>query len=150
QDSLDASDSPVLDTLPGVQARYTPGNAWEHLTLNLDNPILADANVRQAIAYAINRPSLNEAVLFNKGEVAFGQVPSWSWAFDPNMPHYDYNASTAEQLLDKAGWKTSGAGPIRTKNGQRLSLNFWSAPASFRPALMAIIKDQLAQVGIEL
>src|SRR5438309_4101339 len=32
QDGLDASDAPVLDTLPGVQARYTPGNAWEHMT----------------------------------------------------------------------------------------------------------------------
>src|SRR5207248_5373743 len=91
KDSLDASDAPVLDTLPGLTARYTPGNAWEHLTFNLDNPILADATVRQAIAYAINRPALNEGVLFNKGEVAFGQVPSWSWAYDPNSPRYEYN-----------------------------------------------------------
>src|SRR5919202_4706087 len=41
QDSLDAADAPVLDALPGIQAHYTPGNAWEQLTFNLDNPILA-------------------------------------------------------------------------------------------------------------
>jgi peptide/nickel transport system substrate-binding protein len=150
QDTLDAADSPVLDTLPGVQVRYTPGNAWEHLTFNLDNPILADPSVRQAIAYAINRPGLNEGVLFSKGEVALGQVPSWSWAFDPNMPHYDYNPAQAEQLLDRAGWRRTGSDPIRSKGGQRLSLKFWSTPASFRPGLMATIKDQLAQVGVEV
>jgi peptide/nickel transport system substrate-binding protein len=150
QDGIDAADSPVLDTLPGVQARYTPGNAWEHLTFNLDNPVLADPSVRQAIAFGLNRPALNEAILFSKGEVAVSQVPSWSWAYDPTMAHYDYNALQAEQLLDRAGWSRSGPDGIRAKSGQRLSLKYWSTPASFRPGLMAMVKDQLAQIGVEL
>jgi peptide/nickel transport system substrate-binding protein len=150
QDGIDAADSPVLDTLPGVQARYTPGNAWEHLTFNLDNPILADPNVRQAIAFGLNRPALNEAVLFSKGEVAISQVPSWSWAYDTTMAHYDYNSVQAEQLLDRAGWARSGSDGIRAKAGQRLSLKYWSTPASFRPGLMAMVKDQLAQIGVEM
>jgi peptide/nickel transport system substrate-binding protein len=150
QDSLDAADAPVLDTLSAGQAHYTPGNAWEQLTLNLDNPILADASVRQAIAYGLNPQALNESVMFGKAEVAAGQVPSWSWAFEPALPHSDYNPAQSNQLLDRAGWSRSGNDGIRSKNGQRLSLKYWSTPASFRPALMAVIKDQLAQVGIEL
>ena len=150
QDSLDAADAPVLDTLPGVQARYTPGNAWEHLTFNLDNPILADPGVRQAIAHGLNRDALNEAVMFSKAEVTVSQVPSWSWAFDASLPRYDYNTAEANQLLDRAGWTRAGADGVRTKNDQRLTLNYWSTPASFRPGLMALVKDQLAQIGIEL
>jgi peptide/nickel transport system substrate-binding protein len=150
QDSLDAGDSPVLDTLPGVQARYTPGNAWEHLTFNFDNPGLADSNVRQAIAYGINRPALNEAVMFSKAEVAMTQVPSWSWAFDAGLPHYDYNPGQAEQLLERAGWRRPTPDGIRVKGGLRLTFKYWSTPASFRPGLMAMVKDQLAQIGIEL
>jgi peptide/nickel transport system substrate-binding protein len=150
QDSLDAADAPALDALPGIQARYTPGNAWEQLTLNFDNPILGDSSVRQAIAYGLNRDALNEAVMFGKGQVATGQVPSWSWAFEPSLPHYEFNPGQANQILDKAGWARSGADGIRVKNGQRLSLKYWGTPASFRPALMATVKDQLAQVGIEL
>ena len=150
QDSLDASDAPVLDTLAGARARYTPGNAWEHLTFNLDNPILADPSVRQAIAYGIDRAALNDGVLLGKAEVAVSQVPSWSWAFDPTQPHLEYNPGQAEQVLDRAGWTRSGADPIRSKGGQRLSLKYWSAPASFRGPLMAMVKDQLAQIGIEV
>jgi peptide/nickel transport system substrate-binding protein len=150
QDSLEASDAPVLDTLPGVQAHYTPGNAWEHLTFNLDNPMLGDSNVRQAIAYGVNRPALNDAILFGKAEVATSQVPSWSWAFDANAATYDYNPARANQLLDQSGWTRPGPDGIRTKNGQRLSLKYWTTPASFRPALTAMIKDQLAQIGVEL
>jgi peptide/nickel transport system substrate-binding protein len=150
QDSLDAADAPVLDALPGIQAHYTPGNAWEQLTLNMDNPILGDSSVRQAIAYGLNRGALNEAVMFGKAEVATSQLASWSWAFEPSLPHYDSNPAQANQLLDRAGWARSGADGIRAKNGQRLSLKYWGTPASFRPALMAMVKDQLAQVGIEL
>jgi peptide/nickel transport system substrate-binding protein len=150
QDSLDVSDAPVLDTLGGVQARYTPGNAWEQMTFNLDAPGLGDVSVRQAIAYGIDRAGLNEAIMFGKAQIATSQVPSWSWAFDPNLPHYDYNPAQAQQLLDQAGWKRSGADPIRSKNGQKLSFKYWSTPASFRPGLMAMVKDQLAQIGVEL
>jgi peptide/nickel transport system substrate-binding protein len=150
QDSLDAADAPVLDALPGIQPHYTPGNAWEQLTLNMDNPILGDSSVRQAIAYGLNRDALNEAVMFGKAEVATSQLASWSWAFEPSLPHYESNPAQANQLLDRTGWARSGADGIRAKNGQRLSLKYWGTPASFRPALMAMVKDQLAQVGIEL
>ena len=149
QDSLDAADAPVLDSLPGVQARYTPGHAWEQLTFNLDNPLLADSAVRQAIAFAVNRASLNENVLFGKGEIALSQVPSWSWAFEPGAARYEFNPALSEQLLDRAGY-ARGADGVRAKGDKRLSFKFWSTPAPFRPSLMAMLKDQLAQVGIEV
>jgi peptide/nickel transport system substrate-binding protein len=148
-DALDASDAPVLDTLPGVQAHYTPGNAWEHLTFNLDNPILADSSVRQAIAFGIDRDALNADVMAGKAELAAGQVPSWSWASDAELSRYDYSPAHANQLLDAAGWARGGDG-IRAKGGKRLSLKYWAPPASFRGALMAEVKQQLAQVGIDL
>jgi peptide/nickel transport system substrate-binding protein len=82
--------------------------------------------------------------------VATSQVPSWSWAFDPTLPHFDYDPSQANQALDRAGWTRSSADGVRTKSGQRLSLKYWSTPASFRTTLMAMVKDQLARVGIDL
>jgi peptide/nickel transport system substrate-binding protein len=150
QDGLDAADAPVLDSLPGVQANYTRGNAWEHLTFNLDNPILADPSVRQAIAYGVNRDALNAAAMSGKAEVPTSQVPSWSWDFDSDLAGYSYNPDLANQLLDRAGWTRSAPGTIRAKNGQRLSLKYWSTPASFRSTLMPMVDDQLAQVGIEV
>jgi len=148
-DSLDASDGPVLDTLAGVQAHYTPGSAWEELTFNLDNAILADPNVRQAIAYAIDRNALNNDVMAGKAVIALGQVPTWSWAFDPSLSGYAPNSTKANQLLDASGWSRGGDG-IRAKAGQRLSFKFWAPPATFRTALMSEIKQQLGQSGIEV
>jgi peptide/nickel transport system substrate-binding protein len=148
-DELDPSDAPVLDTLSGVQAHYTPGNAWEHLTFNLDNPLLADPNVRQAFAYAIDRNTLNTSVMAGKAEVSAGQVPSWSWGFNTDLAGYDFNQAKANQLLDAGGW-ARGADGVRAKGNQRLSFKYWAPPAPFRSALMAAIRDQLAQVGISM
>jgi peptide/nickel transport system substrate-binding protein len=148
-DSLDATDAPVLDTLAGVQAHYTPGNAWEHLTFNLDNPILADPNIRQAIAFAIDRNALNTDVMAGKAEVTVDQVPPWSWAFDSTLTGYPPNLSKANQMLDAAGWSKGGDG-VRAKGGQRLSFKYWAPPATFRSGLMGEIKQQLAQAGIEV
>jgi peptide/nickel transport system substrate-binding protein len=149
QDSLDAGDASVLDTLQGIVPHYTKGNAWEQLTFNLDNPALQDPAVRQAIAYAVNRQALNDDVLDGKAEVVISQVPSWSWAFQPGQAQYDFNPGLAQQLLENAGWHR-GADGVRAKDALRLSFKFWSTPASFRPSLMAMIKDELAQIGIEL
>ncbi len=149
QDGLDAGDAAVLDAFPGVQPHYTPGHAWEQLTFNLDNAALADPAVRQAFAYALNRNALNDDVFNGKAEVALSQVPSWSWAYRSGLLSYEFNPAQAEQTLDRAGWRR-GADGVRAKDGQRLSFRYWSTPAAFRPSLMAMIKDELAAVGIEL
>jgi peptide/nickel transport system substrate-binding protein len=147
QDGLDVSDAPVLDALPGVQAAYTPGAALEQITFNLNNPALGDVNVRHAIAYAIDRQALNQAALFGKAQVPASVVPDWSWAANPDVPAYPSDVERAAQILDRAGWTGDG---VRQKNGQRLSFSLSTTFAPFRPALTEALRDQLAQVGIEL
>ena len=39
---------------------YKPGLIYEHLDVNLDNPMLADVRVRQALLYALDREQLTE------------------------------------------------------------------------------------------
>jgi peptide/nickel transport system substrate-binding protein len=105
--------------------------------------------VRQAFALAVNKNALNDDLFFGKGEPALSQVPSWSWAYRSGLISYDFNPARAEQLLDQAGWRR-GADGVRARDNVRLSFKYWSTPASFRPALMAMIKDELAAIGIEL
>lgn len=149
QDVLDSGDAPVLDTLAGIRAYYTPGTVWEHLTFNLDHPILKDRAVRQAIAYGLNRDELNELVLRGKGEVAHSQVPSWSWAYAGDVPRYEHDPNRAAELLDRAGWVLGGDG-VRVRDGRRLSLKYWSSRTPLRLASMPLVSDQLARLGVEL
>jgi peptide/nickel transport system substrate-binding protein len=148
-DGLDATDAPVLDRLPGVQAHYVPGRAWEQLTFNLDAPALGDPVVRRALALAIDRVQLNEQVLAGKGVVPITQLPPWSWAFDPDVPALDHDPDQAQKLLDQAGWGRAADG-VRQKGGRRLSLVCVTPGGGFRAALLGALKAQLAQVGVDL
>jgi len=54
---------------------YTPGLVWEHIDFNLDNDILKDKRVRQAIAYASNREGIAKMMFQGRQDIAHGTEP---------------------------------------------------------------------------
>src|SRR5205085_2392588 len=147
-ETLDVSDVDAINAIPGVKAYVRAGTTVEHMDFNLDNPILADKNVRKAIAYAIDRQDLVNRVLSGQSAPADSWIPPISPLFNPDTPKYAFNPDQARQILDADSW-TVGSDGIRTKGGQRLSLKYQSTTAAFRLKTMPLVKDQLAAVGIE-
>jgi peptide/nickel transport system substrate-binding protein len=115
------------------------------LVMNLDNPILANQKVRQAIAYAIDRDLINERVYLNQQKVAQSLVSSTvSWAFNPDVQKYDYDPERANRLLDEAGYPK---GP----DGKRFSISVHNyAGLPDRIKMLEVIREQLRDVGIDL
>ena len=56
---------------------YKPGLIYEHLDLNLDNPILADLRVRRALIQGIDRRAMSEQLFEGQQPVAHGNVHPW-------------------------------------------------------------------------
>jgi peptide/nickel transport system substrate-binding protein len=148
-ETLDVSDVDTVNSIPGVRAYVRAGTTVEHIDLNLDNPILADKNVRKAMAYGIDRNELVARVLAGQSTPSDSVIPPISPFFNPDTPKYAYDPDRAKSLLDQAGW-TAGSDGIRVKGGQRLSLTYQSTNATIRQKTMPLVKDQLARVGIEL
>jgi peptide/nickel transport system substrate-binding protein len=149
-DTLDVSDVETVTAIPGVTAYVRAGTTVEHIDFNLQNPILADKQVRYAIAYAIDRQDLVNRVLAGQSSVADSWVPPTSEFFNPNAQKYAFNPDRARSLLDAAGW-TPGADGIRVNaQGQRLSFKYQGTPVEIRNKTMPLVKDQLAAVGIEV
>lgn len=66
-----------------------------------DNKLL-----RQAIAYAIDKETINRNIFFGSGEVDCNLIPSAHWAYtELDCPTYD--PEMAKQLLDESGFDTS-------------------------------------------
>src|SRR5207249_895774 len=124
--------------IPGVKAYVRAGTTVEHVDLNLDNPILADKNVRKAIIYGIDRQELVNRVLAGQSSIADSVFPPISPLFNPATPKYAYNPDQARSLLDGAGWAVGSDG-IRTKGGQRLSLKYQSTTAGIRQKTMPLV-----------
>src|SRR3546814_10118227 len=58
---------------------YQPGLIYEHLDVMLDNPILADRRVRQALILAVDRQAISDRLFTGKQPVAATGVHPLDW-----------------------------------------------------------------------
>lgn len=140
------------DKLP-VKVNFKEGLTYEHIDLNLENPILKDVRVRKALVYAINRDNLVKALFEGKQKKAVHSVsPMDAWyTDDPNkIVLYPTDKKKAGELLDEAGWKM-GPGGIRTKDGQKLSLPFMTTAGNkVRELVQVYLQKEWREVGVDV
>ena len=97
--------------------------------------------VRQALAHAINKKAIVDAVYFGSATIAKSMLPPLSWAYHNDLPSYDFDPVKAKQMLVEAGYP----------NGFTMTL--WAAPVQriYNPnalKMAELIQGQLAEVGI--
>lgn len=133
--------------------QFKPSITYEHIDLNLDNPILKDKKVRKALIYALNRQELVQALFEGKQTVALHSVaPIDPWFTDDpkKITLYPYNKRQAARLLDEAGWKLGQDG-IREKNGTKLSLVFMTTAGNkTREMVQTFLQQQWKSVGVDI
>ncbi|MET0648896.1 MAG: ABC transporter substrate-binding protein [Pyrinomonadaceae bacterium] len=81
-----------------------PGVNVVYLNFNTTDEVLKDPRVRQAIAYAIDRPAIVKELLLDQARVAHSILPEQSWAYSPGQV-YNFDPERAKQILDEAGYK---------------------------------------------
>jgi peptide/nickel transport system substrate-binding protein len=141
---------PTFQTIPGVKVHVTPFTSYAQMALNMNNPILADRTVRQALAYAIDKQAIINKAAHGVPSVANSDQPQFLWAYNPNVRVYQYNPVLARQMLDADGWKVGPDG-WRYKNGQRLSLQFVSnTGGGIAEAIAEIAQRQWHDIGAQV
>lgn len=118
--------------------------------LTVDKPPTDDLKVRQAINYACNKDAIVDTIykgLGTKAVAPLTRIMLDDPAFDGAYP---FDQTKARQLLDQAGW-TVGAGGIREKGGQKLSLVLNAIDYGGGPEpLVPLLQGQLRDVGIDM
>jgi peptide/nickel transport system substrate-binding protein len=118
----------------------------DFLIFNTKSEVFAKKEVRQAIAYAIDRDAINQLAFFGAGKVAKSTMNStlaqyFTDEFDVYSPA---NVAKAAELLDAAGL-TAGA------NGDRFNLRMRIRPdRAFEARAADVIKSQLDAIGINV
>jgi peptide/nickel transport system substrate-binding protein len=140
------------EKLPYV-VTFTPSVTYEHIDLNLADPILKDIKVRKALITGLNREDLVKALFEGKQEPAVHSIsPKDPWfTKDPkDIVIYPYSKREAGKLLDEAGWKMGGDG-YRMKDGKKMSLVFMTTAGNkTRELVQVFLQDQYKQLGIEI
>jgi peptide/nickel transport system substrate-binding protein len=139
---------PQLKDMPGHTTLVSPYSIFGHIDFYNDDPILRDVRVRRAIADAIDRKRMIHDASHDVYLASNSDQPKFSWAYDPNLPSTAQNQPAARKLLDEAGWAVGPDG-VRTKNGQRLELQFsYVTGQAIAPAIGALLSQELKAVGI--
>ncbi len=122
------------------------GTTFQYLGMNLNDPVLKHNEVRQAIAYAIDRESIIRHLLKGLAVPATGLRSPLHWAYESSVRQWPYNPEEAKRLLDQAGFPDpDGDGPL-----PRFKLSYKTTTLDLRRRIAEAIKEQLARVGIEL
>lgn len=130
---------------------YEAGLIYEHIDLNLDNPILADARVRKALLHAVDREALNEKLFAGKQPVAHGFVNPLDWVHTEDVPKYEYDPGAAAALLDEAGWSEMRGGVRHGAAGEPLQLEIMSTAGNrTRELVEQVLQAQWKEVGIDV
>ena len=141
--SLPMDSLPVLAARPNLRLEETGGTEIQYLGLNLRDPLLQDARVRQAIACAIDREIIIQTLMLGHAQPALSLLPPSHWAFAGDVARYDYDPARAKRLLDEAGQRPGA-------DGVRLHLTMKTSNAEDARLLASVIQQQLAGVGIAL
>jgi len=130
---------------------YKPALIWEHIDVNLDNKLLADRRVRQAMLLAIDRKAISEKLFEGKQPIAHGGISELDPMFSPAARQYGYDAAAARKLLDEAGFSTIRNNVRHNAAGEKLSIELGTTAGNrVRELVAQVIQSQLRQVGIEV
>ena len=130
---------------------YQPGLVYEHIDLNLENPLLQDIRIRKALIYAIDRKAISESLFGGRQPVAHSSVNPLDWVFAEDVPKYAYDPEKTAALLDEAGWSIKNRGVRTNAKGQELTFEIMTTAGNrTRELVQQILQSQWKAVGFDI
>ncbi|MCZ2260304.1 peptide-binding protein [Sporosarcina sp. G11-34] len=132
-----------------IEISSGPSNAWEFIGYNLRNELFQDKLVRQALTHAIDKEAIVQAILDGSGVVAHGPGSPANWAFNDDVPEFEYDPEEAKKKLKEAGWEPGSDG-IMEKDGQKFEFVLKTTSANeIRQQIAEVAQQQLSEIGIK-
>ncbi|WP_202303665.1 ABC transporter substrate-binding protein [Dryocola clanedunensis] len=137
------ADLPRMKENKDINLMQKAGLNTGFLAFNTQKPPFDNVKVRQALALAINKPAIIEAVFHGTGTAAKNLLPPGVWSADDQLKDYDYDPQKAKALLKEAGFA----------NG--MTVDLWAMPVQrpYNPnakRMAEMIQADWAKVGVQI
>jgi peptide/nickel transport system substrate-binding protein len=137
-DDISARDIEQAQADPDLVFSEVPGLAFTYIQLNHQVEPLDNLDLRQAIAWTIDREAINDTLFFGTGDAAQTPIPPSSWAYDPDVRVYEQDYDMAQQKLEEGGMP----------DGFSFSMMVTNTPDAIQ--LAEAYQDQMAGAGIDV
>jgi peptide/nickel transport system substrate-binding protein len=135
----------TLEAEPNLKVESSAGSPVVYVTFNVTDPLLKDKRVRQAIACAIDRQPIVNAIWRGQARLANTLLPVGHWAAAANeeLAQYPHDVARAQRLLQEAGFPAG-------KDGVRMRLTIKTSTDETTRLMAAVLQQQLRTAGIQL
>ena len=129
--------------------------AYSYIGFNMARPILADVNVRKAIAHCVDRDALIKQLVRGLATTVNSPIYQDRPEYDKSLPNIAYDPAIAKSLLAQAGWSDANGDGVLDKavNGKSTPLTLTmliNAGNELREALAVNLSEELRKVGIKM
>jgi peptide/nickel transport system substrate-binding protein len=116
-----------------------------------DLPFFQEAEVRQALMYALDRQRIIDEVLDGQALVAHSPFVLGTWAYKDSIQRYEYAPDRANGLLNNSGWiQVAADDGLRNKDGQRLAFTLLTSSEPERMGIANLLVEQWSPLGISV
>ena len=136
----------------GYGVKDYKGRELDFISLNCEDSILENKEVRQAINYAIDKNKINSTVFSNNYYVSSFPLDYGSYLYDKKSKS-SYDEEKAREVLEDAGWEYRYGYWRKTENynTQYLNLNLVVDNSDeIRVQVAELIEEQLEEIGINV
>ncbi|MCE9582838.1 MAG: ABC transporter substrate-binding protein [Planctomycetes bacterium] len=133
-----------LDSLrgdPACRLMIEPGMNFSYLAINTEKPPFDRAEVRQAIAMAIDKPELLKLAYRGVGQTGPNALPPTIWGYNSDVADYPYDPAKAKAAITAAGLA-----------GKEIDLYVMPNPRAYVPdpaSVGAVVKQRLEAAGLK-
>jgi len=147
-EGVNPDDVRVIRADPNLQVLLRPTNTTGYVAFNYKVKEFQKKEVRQAIAHAINKKAIVDALYGGTGLVASQFQPPPLWGHNKELKDFEYSPSKAQDLMKQAGFG-QGLSQITWEDGKQEPLSFWYMPVSrpYYPNPKEIAEAMAADLG---
>jgi peptide/nickel transport system substrate-binding protein len=135
----------TLETEPNLGVESSGGSPVVYVTFNVTDPLLKDKRVRKAVACAMDRQAIVDAIWRGQARLANTLLPVGHWAAATNdeLAQYPHDVARARRLLEEAGFPAG-------KDGVRMRLTMKTSTDETTRLMAAVLQQQMRAAGIRL
>jgi peptide/nickel transport system substrate-binding protein len=133
---IPVQDYETIQNLPDVTSSIEPTLNFQTVLINQAK--LTNVELRQAIAYGINRQFIVDELLAGTGEIINSPYTSLHAYSNPDVQSYDYDQEKSKALFQQAGWNFDDTLELIVPTGNQI-----------REQVANIIVENLRQVGVK-